>query len=445
MLRKKALEIAEKVKNAGGRAYYVGGCVRDFVMGRECFDTDMEIHGIEEDVLEKILSECGKVLKYGKSFAIYSLADFGIDIALPRSEVATGRGHRDFDVTPDPYLGTLKAAKRRDFTVNALMQDVITGEITDHFGGLCDIKEKKLRHVNDSAFSEDPLRVMRLAQFAARLDFEPCEETLELCRGIDLSTLSSERVFDELKKALLKSDKPSVFFETLRQTNGLDVWFPEVKKLIGTEQNPKYHLEGDVWTHTMMVLDYAVKLRDKTQNPLGFMLCALFHDLGKTVCTTVKNGEIHSYNHETEGLPLIEKAMNRITKEKNLTKYVLNLSSLHMKPKVVALSGSGMKTTNRMFDEALAPFDLICISEADNGGKLPKEDFGKIRDFLTERYELYKEIMSKPFVDGRDLIEIGFCPGESFRELMAYAHKLRLAGVPKDEAIKQVAAYGRKL
>lgn len=445
MPQKTALKIAHKVKDAGGCAYYVGGCVRDFVMGRECFDTDMEIHGIEENVLEKILSECGDVLKYGKSFAIYSLAGCSIDIALPRREVATGKGHRDFDVTPDPFLGTLKAAERRDFTVNALMQDVITGEITDHFGGLDDIKKGVLRHVNDNAFSEDPLRVMRMAQFAARLGFEPCRQTLELCKTVDLSPLSRERVFDELKKALLTSDKPSVFFETLRKANGLDVWFPEVKKLIGTQQNPKYHLEGDVWNHTMMVLDMGAKLRDKTSNPLGFMLCALFHDLGKIICTTVKNGEIHAYNHETEGLPLAENAMKRITNEKSLIKYVLNLTLLHMKPKITALSGSGIKTTNRMFDEALVPFDLICISEADNGGKLPCEDFDKIRDFLIQRYEIYKETMSKPFVDGRDIIEMGFCPGDNFRELMSYAHKLRLAGVPKSEALKQVAAYGRKV
>ena len=194
---------------------------------------------------------------------------------MPRSERATGRGHRDFSVCVDGFIGTKKAAERRDFTVNAIMEDVLTGEIIDHFGGREDLQRGILRHVNEKTFAEDPLRVLRLAQFAARFGFSVDESTKELCRKIDLSALSKERVEAELKKALLKSESPSVFFRVLRDVNGLDFWFPEIAQLTGVEQNPVFHPEGDVWVHTMEVLDRAVKYRDKTASPFAFMLSAL--------------------------------------------------------------------------------------------------------------------------------------------------------------------------
>lgn len=432
------------VSQKGGRAFYVGGFVRDKILGIENKDMDIEVHGIEPEVLREILSEVGEPMSYGSSFGVYSLKGYDIDIAMPRKEHATGKGHRDFEVFVDPFIGTAEAARRRDFTMNAVMEDVLTGEIVDPFGGVQDLKKGIIRHIDPQTFVEDPLRVLRGAQFASRFGFAVADETSELCRSMDLSALSQERVEDELKKALLKGKRPSVFFEVLRSADGLDVWFPEVKALIGIEQDPKFHPEGDVWTHTMEVLDRAARYRYKTKNPYAFMLLALTHDFGKAVTTEVVNGRIHAYDHETEGLPAIETFLRRITNESEVISYVLNMVPLHMKPNVVAASKSAVKVTNRMFDRAAAPEDLIYFAMSDKPVMSGDNPFTGDPEFLFERYELYEEMMSRPYVTGNDLIEKGLEPGEYFSDVLAYAHKLRLAGTEKESALKQTLAYARK-
>ena len=423
----------------------MGGYVRDKLMGRECKDIDIEVHGIPASVLESILDSLGKRMEIGESFGIYGIKGSRLDIALPRSETATGRGHRDFDITADPFIGTEKAAKRRDFTINALMENILTGEITDHFGGVNDIENKIIRHVNEKTFPEDPLRVLRAAQFAARFDFCIAEETMEICRNIDISTLSKERIEAELMKALLKADRPSVFFEVLREMNQLSVWFPETESLIGVPQNSRYHMEGDVWNHTMMVLDEAAKLREKVSYPYGFMMSALVHDFGKSVSTSEKNGVIHSYDHETKGIPLIREFLKRITGEKKLVRYVLNMAELHMKPNILAAAEASVKSTNKMFDRSVSPVDLIYLAIADDRGrkKLAEDnDHGK---FLFERLEEFNRTMAKPYVTGKDLIDSGLVPDKNFSEILSYAHKLRLAGIDKESALRQTVAYGKKI
>ena len=435
-----AREVAQKVSDAGGRAYFVGGFVRDEILGTENKDIDIEVHGIGAHKLREILSASGDILEMGEAFGIFSLKGTDIDVAMPRSERATGRGHRDFDVSVDPYIGTKKAAERRDFTVNSLMKDVLTGEIIDHFGGLKDIENKVLRHVNDVTFPEDPLRVLRLAQFSARFGFTPAEETVSICRKTDVSALSPERVEGELKKALLKSDKPSVFFEVLNTTDALDFFFPEIKALRGIAQNPLYHPEGDVWVHTMQVLDRAVKYRNAVSEPFPFMLSALFHDLGKIKATQVINGVIHAYNHEALGLPIVKAALSRFTKENAVIEYVLNMTKYHMKPGIMARAGSSQKSFNKLFDESISPSDLICLSLSDEG----KED-SAVKELLSEKLTVFEKIMSRPFVQGRDLIEAGLTPGRDFSEILAYAHKLRLAGIEKESALRQTLSYAARL
>lgn len=439
-------EIANRVSDAGGRTFYVGGFVRDRLLGIDSKDVDIEVHGIEPDILFDILEEIGEPITFGKSFGVYALRGETIDIAMPRRERATGRGHRDFEVDVDPFIGTEKAAGRRDFTINSIMEDVLTGEITDHFGGRQDLKEGIIRHIDPNTFVEDPLRVLRAAQFAARFEFEIAPETIELCRTIDISTLSKERVEEELKKALLKADKPSVFFETLREMNQLRCWFPELEQLIGLEQDRVFHPEGDVWVHTMEVIDRAAEYRDKASDAFCFMLLTLTHDFGKILTTKVseKDGRIHSYRHETEGIPLVESFVKRITNEKSVVSYVKNMVALHMKPNVVAYSRPALKSTNRMFDQAKAPQDLIWFAIADRPLFAGSAEFTGDTAFLLERLEAYKEIMARPYVTGQDLIDAGFEPGEDFSDILEYAHKLRLAGIDKESAVKQVLAYARK-
>lgn len=444
-MKNTAEKIAEYVDAAGGRAFYVGGFVRDRLLGIENKDIDIEVHGISPDELYEILSRVGEPLSYGKSFGVYSLKNENIDIAMPRREHATGKGHRDFEIFVDPFIGTLNASRRRDFTINALMEDVLTGAITDHFGGRQDLADGVLRHIDAETFVEDPLRVLRAAQFAARFDFRIAEDTKALCRTIDLSALSKERVEEEVKKALLKADKPSIFFESLREMDQLDVWFPELAQLIGVEQDPEYHPEGDVWTHTMEVIDRAAAFRDRVSEPYRFMLLALTHDMGKIVTTEFVKGRIHAYEHEIKGEPLIGSFLSRLVGEKDVTDYVMNMVPLHMRPNIAAYSRPAVKSTNRMFDAASSPEDLIWFAMADRPVLVGSDAFSGDSDFLFERLGTYEDIMKRPYVMGRDLIEAGFEPGEDFGEILAYAHKLRLAGIEKELALKQVIAYARKL
>ena len=444
--REMAELIARRVAELGGRTYFVGGYVRDGIMGRENKDVDIEVHGITPRQLCGILDSLGHRIDMGASFGIFGLKGCDLDIAMPRRERLMGRGHRDFDVEVDPFLGEKKAAQRRDFTMNALMQDVLTGEIADYFGGLDDIRGGIVRHVNEDTFSEDPLRVLRAAQFAARFEFDIAEETLALTKTMDLSALASERIWGELKKALLKAERPSIFFEEMRRMEQLDVWFPEMKMLIGIEQSPLHHPEGDVWTHTMLVLNEAAKLRDKAQNPIGFMLSALMHDFGKVLTTEIADGKIRSYKHETEGLGMVRRAMERIMNEKKQINYVANMTELHMKPNMLAAQNAGIKATNRMFDKAESPHDLILLARADDLGRGGERgaDADK-EEYLEKRLALYEDVMSKPYVMGADLIEAGLKPDKSFAELLAFAHTLRLAGVETKAALSHTLAMARRM
>lgn len=505
-----ASEIARAVSEAGGRAYYVGGFVRDKLQHIDNKDIDIEIHGIEptrlEEILDQLSGRFGRSgaedhIRKGVAFGVFGIRGYDIDIAMPRTERATGRGHRDFEVFVDPFIGPEKAARRRDFTVNALMEDVLTGEVLDFFGGRDDLAAGVIRHVDDDSFDEDPLRVLRAAQFAARFGFEIAEETREICRGIDLSALSRERVFEETKKALLKAERPSRYFEILRDLGQLDCWFPELKALIGVEQSPIYHPEGDVWVHTMQVLDHAAEIvhsaevAEKTGRAdfpaLYFLLSALCHDLGKPATSRVMDGRIRALGHETKGVEVADAFLHRLTDERDLIRYVKNMVELHMKPNSLCGQGSGVKATNRMFDRALDPEALVFLARCDRrkepedlakaaaagaggageaaggpsgaaggagagpagtaGGAGPAGAAGlsgltaaereaAFEDFLWGRLAKYREIMSHPQVTGEDLIAAGVKPGPGFSEMMEYAHNLHLSGVAKDEALKQTLA-----
>ena len=443
--REMAWKIAQQVALRGGHTYYVGGFVRDALLGRENKDVDIEVHGISPACLEEILDSLGQRIAIGESFGIFNLKGFDLDIAMPRKEEARGKGHRDFDIFVDPFIGTERASRRRDFTFNALMEDVLTGEIVDHFGGREDLQKGVLRHVNDVSFAEDPLRVLRAAQFAARFEFVVAPETVRLCRKMDLTALPRERIEGELKKALLKAQKPSIFFEVLRQMDQLSHWFPELEALIDVPQSPKYHAEGDVWKHTMMVLDQAAALRHRAQQPYWFMLGALCHDFGKAVTTEFTKGSYHAYEHELAGLPLTEAFLSRLTAETKLKEYAANLVQFHMKPNTLASAKSQRKVTNKMFDQAIDPEALVCIALADDRGRIRQEPGEDPEEFLMQRLEVFREIMARPYVMGRDLVEAGLKPGPEFTEILAHAHKLRLAGIPREDALVQTLAFARKL
>lgn len=256
--------------------------------------------------------------------------------------------------------------------------------------------------------------------------------------------MTREKIAEEMKKALLDEDKPSVFFEELRETDRLSEWFPELEALIGVEQDPVFHPEGDVWTHTMEVIDRAAEYRDKVSDPLAFMLLALTHDMGKAVTTSFVKGRIHAYEHELWGVPIAEKFLSRLKSGKAVTDYVLNMLPLHMRPNVAAYNKPSLKSTNHMFDVAAAPEDLIYFASADRPVFSGTDSFSGDSRFLFERLDAYHETMARPYVMESDLAEAGLGQGEEYGELLEYAHKLRLAGIDKESALKQVLAQARR-
>lgn len=434
--------LAQMVAQTGGRAYFVGGFVRDRLMGQESKDVDVEVHGLTPDQLEAVLDALGERTTMGVSFGVYGLRHYDLDIAMPRCETNTGRGHKDFTVFVDPFLGTEKAARRRDFTINAMMQDVLTGEVVDHFGGREDLQKGIIRHVNDESFGEDPLRVLRAAQFAARFGYQLAPETIALCKEMDLSALAGERIMEELNKALLKAEKPSIFFDVLRQMGQLSYWFSEVETLIGVEQEARFHPEGDVYTHTMMVLDQAATLRERAVYPRGLMLAALCHDFGKPETTKTIEGRIRSFGHEQAGVPLASRLIGRMSREVRLTKYVENMVLLHMRPNALVHMKSGEKAYMKLLDESVEPADLLLLAQADHCGRGGlQDDYGPIAEKLREMLERYNILMAQPEVKGEDLIAAGMRPGKQMGQAIAYAHKLHLSGLDKETALTQTLAW----
>ena len=430
-------KLAKKVSELGGNVYLVGGCVRDEYLKRDNKDIDIEVYGISPEQLKCICQTFGKVDEVGASFGILKIQEIDIDIAMPRTERKIGDKHTDFSVSVDPFMTTAEASQRRDFTINALLKHVLSGEVIDHYGGLNDLHNKIIRHINNDTFIEDPLRVFRAAGFSSRLDFEIANETMELCRKIDTSLVAKERVYEETNKVLLKADKPSIYFNSLREMNQLGN-FPDLERLIDIQQNPIWHPEGDVWNHTMEVIDKAALVRDRTFFPLGFMYAALFHDIGKADVTEKGiDGQIHSLNHDIIGAQQVPAALDRLTTNTKLKSYVQNLVENHMTPHFMT-SKTSNKTTNRYLDRCIAPGDSIILSYLDTSDADKEELALSESGWWDKRLEIYEKIKNEPEVTGKDLIELGYAPGPMFKKILSTCHQIHLAGVDKDDIIKQL-------
>ena len=427
------IELAKKVSEKSGRTFYVGGYVRDSIIGTSNKDIDIEIHGIKVNELKEILTEFGEVKLVGESFGVFRVAHYDVDISLPRTEASIGEGHRDFDVDVDPFIGTKFASRRRDFTINALMKDVLTGEIIDEWNGLIDLKNKVVRHIDTVTFIEDPLRVLRAAGFASRFNFDIANETIQIAAMMDITKLPKERIFEEVSKVFLKSRQPSIFFESLRTMAQLSFWFKEVNDLIGVQQSPEHHPEGDVWNHTMIALDNAASKSEEAEKPLAFMFSVLCHDFGKVVSTEEVEGKIKSIGHDEKGIVIAERFLNRLTNEKVLTKTVLNHVELHMRPNMM-IKRSRKKSLMKLWDSSICPSDLILVAYADKSNRYNDQD--TTTALQRKSLQEYEDLMAKPQVMGADLVKLGLKPSPQFSEILEFAHKLHLAGVDKDSAIK---------
>ena len=429
-----ATAIAERVRAAGGRALIVGGWVRDKLLGRPNKDIDIEVYGIPADRLRPLLAELGRVNTVGESFTVYKVEE--VDVSLPRVESKIGRGHRAFAVTGDPNLPIEEAARRRDFTINAIAWDPLTDEYLDPYGGRADLKRGILKAVDSRTFSEDSLRVLRGIQFAARFEFELDPGTRELCRRIPLDDLPAERIWGEIEKLLLQARRPSIGLQLALELGVLDQLFPEIKALVGCPQEPEWHPEGDVWVHTLMVIDQArTRIDDLPRaQQITVMLGAVCHDLGKPLTTAFLDGRIRSIDHEQAGLGPAEKVMDRLNIHTidgfDVRHHVLGITAHHLKPlsyfKSVTPVGDGAfrRLSQRVDLELLAR-----VAMSDCLGRTGHFDCSGIDWFAQRARELGVEHRPpQPILKGRHLIELGVPPGPRMGAILREVYERQLDG-----------------
>jgi tRNA nucleotidyltransferase (CCA-adding enzyme) len=429
------LAIAEAVRHEGGRALIVGGWVRDQLLGRTSKDVDIEIYGLPADRLRALLSRFGTVNAVGESFTIYKIGD--IDVGLPRRESKTARGHRGFEVTGDPTMTVEQAARRRDFTVNAIAWDPLIDEYVDPFDGRRDLLERRLlRAVDPRTFPEDSLRVLRGMQFAARFTLEMDAPTRELCRRIPLDDLPAERIWGEIEKLLLQAPRPSSGFALGLDLDVIERLFPELQTLVGCPQEPDWHPEGDVWVHTLMVIDEARCRIDDLERPqqTTVMLGAVCHDLGKPPTTAFVDGRIRSMDHEQAGVEPAERLLDRLNVHTiggfDVRHHVAGIVAHHLKP--LAFFKSATPVGDGAFRRLAQKVDLDLlarVAESDCRGRTGNFDCSGIVWFMERARSLgVQHQPPEPIVKGRHLLELGVRAGPRVGEVLRQIYEQQLDG-----------------
>ena len=427
-------EVAEIVRNAGGRALLVGGCVRDGLLGGEPKDFDMECFGISSADLQKALSERFELDLVGVSFGVIKLHGHDIDVATPRRETKLGLGHRAFEMECDPSLTIEEASARRDFTINAIYRDPLTDEILDPWDGRGDLGKRILRHVGVH-FREDPLRVLRGMQFVARFGLTAAPETIEVCRGMTPEGLAQERLMGEWSKLLLQGVEISKGLSFLRDT-GWVRYYPELAALIGCKQAPEWHPEGDVWNHTLCCLDAYARARDEAgRNPeedLVVGLAVLCHDFGKPACTAYDPAKkrIRSLGHDEAGVEPTLSFLRRLTNEERLFKEVPPLVRLHMRPFAMWRDKASDGAIRRLAANVVRIDRLLRVAAADDAGRPPFPSEPEPIKWLAMRARELEVAAAapKPLVMGRDLIALGMKPGPEFGRILKAAYEAQLDG-----------------
>jgi tRNA nucleotidyltransferase (CCA-adding enzyme) len=438
-----ALAIAAAVREAGGRALVVGGWPRDRLMGRDAKDVDIEVYGIPSDRLRELLGAYGRVEAVGESFQVYKVA--GLDVSLPRRESKAGRGHRGFAIAGDPSMTVEEAARRRDFTINAIAWDPLTGEYLDPFGGRLDIERRVLRAVDPSTFGDDSLRVLRAVQFAARLEFTLDDATRALCRAIPLDDLPAERVWGEIEK-LLFARRPSIGLALMLELGIVERLFPELQALAGCPQEPEWHPEGDVWVHTLQVVDQARTRVDDLPRPqqIAIMLGAVCHDLGKPATTAFVDGRIRSIDHEEQGVAPTRMLLDRLNVHTidgyDVRREVLGMTAQHLKP------GMWFKVRDEVGDGAFrrlaqkVDLELLArLAKSDCLGRAPGQFDCTAMDWFVDRARAIGADKGPPapILLGRHLLALGVRPGPRVGEILKAVYERQLDGgiTTLDEAI----------
>jgi tRNA nucleotidyltransferase (CCA-adding enzyme) len=428
-------DIATAVRGAGGRALIVGGWVRDRLLSLpESSNVDLEVFGIPGDRLRELLETFGRVEAVGESFQVYKIGD--IDVSLPRRDSKAGRGHRGFVVTGDPDMSIAEAARRRDFTVNAISWDPLSEEYFDPFDGRADLERRLLRVVDPQTFGDDSLRVLRGVQLAARFALALEPSTAALCREIALDDLPPERVWGEFEK-LLSASKPSIGLTVAMDLGVIARLFPELHALAGCPQEPEWHPEGDVWVHTLQVVDRARARIDDLARPqqLAVMLGAVCHDLGKPATTQFIDGRIRSLDHEEQGVAPASALLDRLNVNAfdgyDVRRQVLGITAQHLKP------GSWFKVRDEVGDGAFrrlahkVDLELLArVAKSDCEGRRPGQFDCTAMDWFLERARTLgvQHRPPEPILLGRHLLALGLKPGPRIGEILKAIYEQQMDG-----------------
>ncbi len=432
-------DVALAVHAHGGRALIVGGWVRDRLRGVPSKDVDLEVFGVGQEAIATLLAPFGRVQAVGQSFPVYKLipppGGAEIDVALPRRESKRGRGHKAFEVQGDPAMSLSDAARRRDFTINAISWDPLSGAYEDPFGGRRDLERRLLRAIDPATFGDDSLRVLRAVQFAARFEFALDEATAALCRDIPLDDLPGERLWGEVEKLLLQAERPSLGFTLAQDLGVVERIFPELTPLIGCEQEPEWHPEGDVWTHTLLVIDQARALNRDLDRPrlITVMLGALCHDLGKPATTTVIDGRIRSPDHEQAGVAPTGRLLDRLNIHSidgfEVRQQVLGLVAQHLKPgmfyKAEHVGDGAFRRLAQKVDMEL----LARVARADCLGRPGPFDCTAMDWFIERARSLGVEHRPpQPLLLGRHVLALGLQPGPRVGAILKQVYEKQLDG-----------------
>src|SRR3990167_2073333 len=461
-------KIIKEINSAGGASYLVGGAVRDLFLDIPTKDIDIEIHGINLDKLSDLLGKFGPVDLVGKSFGVLKLHGLDVDWSVPRRDSSGRKPKVEFD----PNMSLEEAFKRRDLTINSMGINLITDELVDPFNGLEDLNNKILRATDSKFFIEDPLRFFRVMQFISRFEFFPDKKLEEICKKIDISKVSRERIESEFEKLLLKSKRPSLGIRWLEKIGRLKEVLPELYETVGVEQNPEYHPEGDVFEHSMQALDEATKLvqnyellapfdytqgerivlpargelvesiRASKEDALILLYAALCHDLGKPETTKFENGKIRSIGHDRAGVDKTKSMLKRITHNKDLIATVSLLVKYHMSPLLFVKMNAGLAAYKRLANK-LSPYTnlrmLTSLSIADKMGRVGNNSPEFIHDDINKFIKKAKkakvyESTEKPVLQGKDLLDV-VEPGPKLGEVVKEAYKIQIDENIKDKNI----------
>ena len=448
-----ALAVAHAARARGGRALVVGGFVRDRLLGRASKDLDLEVFGIPQDELPGLLGAIGRVEPVGRAFPVYKLGP--IDVALPRRESKSGRGHTAFTVEGDPFMPFAEAARRRDFTMNAIGWDPLTGEYVDPWHGRADLEARRLTVVDARTFADDSLRVLRALQFAARFEATLDDEAAAICRAIPLDDLPAERLWGEFEKLLLVAARPSIGFALARELGVVEQILPEMVPLYDCPQDPEWHPEGDVWTHTLMVIDEARRRNGDLARPelAIVMLSAVCHDLGKPATTALIDGRWRSPGHEAAGVEpatcLLDRFNVQTMEGVDVRTQVLAITAEHLRPsafykaKDTVRDGAFRRLAQRVDMELLVRF-----CRADCHGRTGTFDCSAMDWFLDRARALGVEREApRPILLGRHLLALGVPPGPRMGEILRAVYERQLDGAvttldDATAAARELAASG---